>query len=88
MPTKKDTGVEEAAAKAAAAKEAKAAAEGAKGPKVAPGISVTSKRKLLSEGTVVTEKDFVGGKADIEALLKSGKYGTARPSTTRPGVHD
>lgn len=59
-------------AKTKEATEAKAAAKGSSGPKVAEGRSITSRRNILGPGTVVTEKDFRNGKEAIAAGLKNG----------------
>jgi hypothetical protein len=40
--------------------------------KVAPGLSVTTKRGIVSEGETVSARDFVHGKTDVEDLLARG----------------
>ena len=67
----------EAKAKAEAETKAKAEAEAEaniKKYRVAPGKSICNTTKckngIVSEGTVVTEKDFPGGKETFTALIK------------------
>lgn len=47
---------------------------------VQAGMSVTSKRGILNEGTEVSAKDFKGEKS-VEALVERGTIGKEKPDT-------